>query len=167
MFVIIHTSLVLDTSHGKRARVAGCMVAAVHGAEHRGCAEVVRLSQFGPPPGHGIPDDSFIALLQAPKKNTAMAAVVHESALQFGNGTAGAELFCGDEALEVAGHPALQEAQDRSCSMQGEVAASERVAGEEAAPRFVSEGGADEDLWLLRRNAEQDLFHELLHHAPC
>ena len=167
MFVIIHTSLVLDTSHGKRARVAGYMVAAVHGAEHRGCAEVVRLSQFGLPPGHGIPDDSFITLFREPKENAAMAAVEHESAFPFGNGTAGAELFCGDEALGVAGHPALQEAQDRSCSMQGEVAALERVAREEAAPRFAGEGGMDEDLRLLRRNAEQDLFHELLHHAPC
>jgi len=51
--------------------------------------------------------------------------------------------------------------------------AAERGAGDEAAPGLADEGGADEARGIARREADKDLFHELIHqlrrrhHAVC
>jgi len=53
-------------------------------------------------------------------------------------------------------------AQQGRRSVEPAVAAAESAVGEDAAPILADEGGTDEERRLVRRDAEEDLFHELL-----
>lgn len=52
----------------------------------------------------------------------------------------------------------------RSAAVERAVAALEaRVVGEEAAPAFADEGGADGARGIVRREAQEDLFDDVVH----
>jgi len=56
-----------------------------------------------------------------------------------------------------------EEAEHRGRAVELAESAPEAGVGDEAAPRLADEGGADEARGLLRREADEDLFHKLLH----
>jgi hypothetical protein len=89
-----------------------------------------------------------------------VAAVVHRITVQ-GIGIARAKV-CGEDELSE-GWPATEEAEHWRCLVELAVAATETLAGEEAAPWLADEGGAEEVPRLVRREAEHDLLHDFVH----
>jgi hypothetical protein len=55
----------------------------------------------------------------------------------------------------------VEEAEEGRGSVEGAVAAEEDRVAEDAEPRLADEGGAEEMLRLVRREAEEDLGHDV------
>jgi hypothetical protein len=60
----------------------------------------------------------------------------------------------------------VEEAEEGRGSVEGVVPAAEGGVAEDAEPRLAGEGGAEEVLGLVGREAEEDLADELVHQLP-
>ena len=92
-------------------------------------------------------------------------ACVDRPVVEAGGGRA--EGGGGDEGGEGArGAPwpgGADESEHRGLPVELTEPAAESRVGDNAAPALADERGAEEARWVVRRNAEEDLLHELVH----
>ena len=123
-----------------------------------------------------VPDDEGVkglhfddvGTVSIAKKDKAVAGVESSPTMVVGTGKAG-----GGQGRDEAGGGGAKDVADEaqhggSGAVEVELAeaAAEASAGDEAAPWLADEGGADEARRVVRREAEEHIFHELLHQHP-
>ena len=149
------------------------VVAAFSGAEHRGAAGAVGhpvnagLAQTVVVARDGVPDEEIhIPALQHVDEYAAVAAVegarvatvgarVGEGGHRCGGGEAQGAVPLGDLAP-------LEEAEEGRGTVEGAVLAAEVRVAEDAESRLADEGGAEEVLGLVGREAEEDLGDDVV-----
>lgn len=155
---------VARAEHKVGAAMAVAVVAAGHGAEHRG----------GEPPGLGlahhllpaagdeVPDDEAVTGLGILEEDAPVAAVEDDVAAVMGRRrplVEGGSVRGGDDTGGgvVDGVRPCEEGEQRRGPVEAAVAAEEGGVGDDAAPGPADEGGADEERRIFRREAEEDL----------
>lgn len=168
--------IVGDDNHDEGSTVAIVVVARPCGcgAEHRGfpipfVAEPRRLGQHQIFLRHGIPDDEPRYVEDNTKhdrgvaeEDAAVARVLRAQAAL--DGAARAERGRGDEAggEAVAAPGVAEEAEHGGRAVEGDEPAAEGGVGDQAAPPLAGDGGAREARGVGRRQAEEDLLHDLV-----
>lgn len=103
-----------------------------------------------------------------------MASITRSHAtVVVGAGQTGGEGWCRHEAgdadivVVVFVDVIAEEAEDRGYSMEPSEPAAEADVGDEAASALADEGCANEACRVVRRQAEEDLFDELIYQRRC
>jgi hypothetical protein len=102
-----------------------------------------------------VDEDATVAAVEGARA-VAVGAWVGEVGHRRGRGEAGSRVPLAD--LEP-----VEEAEEWRCSVERAVAAEEARVAQDAEPWLADEGGAEEVLGLVRREAEEDLADKLVH----
>jgi hypothetical protein len=154
------------------ALMAGGMVAAMHGTEHRSpdIKQVLAgVTQFSSAACRGVPDHELHIHLTDVDEDTAVTAIAHEKVSQLGvKSTRGAGPSGGDEVVNGEdltmgmGGLVVDEAEHRSRLVELAVVVVESRIREEDAPGLGEYGEAEKARGLIRREAEEDLMDEFI-----
>lgn len=157
------------------AAVAGDGARAEHGRVPAPRGRVRRHGrQFPLLVGDGIPDHEETLLLVPPprvvEEHAAVGGVDRSEAVAVGVRRAERRRRCGDEAaagVETVGEVAEQRRREAmelaEPAAKAAAVTAAAAGGDEAAPLLAGEGGAGEARGFVGREAEHDIFHELLH----
>ena len=153
--------------HSEGAAMAVEMVTARHSAQHRAGVDQprdARLLQAVLVARDGVPNDEMPAVGPHVEEDAAVAAVEGPRAAAVGVRGEGRRRGGGEAGLGVSLHDLepVEEAEQGRGSVEGAVAAEEPGVAEDAEPRLADEGGAEEVLGLVRREAEENLDHDVV-----
>lgn len=143
------------------------MVTARHSAQHCGGVDQprdARLLQAVLVARDGVPNDEMPAVGPHVEEDAAVAAVEGPRAAAVGVPGEARRRGGGEAGLGVSldDHEPVEEAEEGRASVEGSVAGEEPGVAEDAEPRLADEGGAEEVLGLVRREAEEDLGHDVV-----